>query len=249
MSIMTYVYFSCNKKGERMGKAAFTIEGYKKRLGTITKARKEALKNAGDMHVRLQRGNSKTGANCWTVSLMPVIDCSNCTECCYNCYDLKADLMYKQTVTDRARNSAIHKTDPKRYWSEIDAQVKANYVEYLRINVGGDLTDEDFAYVAQLGRKNKKTKFLFFTKNYMGINEFLNNHRFPKNVHPIMSCWPGIEMMNPYQLPESHLLYEDGSTTAPEWAYFCGGNCTECAFKGEGCWTLKRNEHVLFKAH
>jgi hypothetical protein len=230
--------------------ANLTNEGYKKRLGTCKQAAKDAKKTASSIHVKLQRGNKKTGDACWTVSLMPVIDCANCARCKQNCYDLKADLRFPKVVEDRAKNSAIHKMDPRRYWSEIDTQIKANYVTQLRINVGGDLSDDDFLYVAQLGRANKNTMILFFTKNYKGINAFLEHHRFPKNVRPIMSAWQGLEMDNPHKLPQSHVLYEDGRTTAPEYgAYYCGGNCTECAFKGEGCWTLKRGEHVIFKAH
>lgn len=153
-------------------------------------------------------------------------------------------------MNDRAKNSVIHALEPERYWKEIDMQIKALFVHELRINVGGDLTEKDFEYLAKLGRSNPKTSILFFTKNYKGINNFLEHHRFPKNVHPIMSAWKGLEMDNPHRLPESHILYEDGTTTAPEYgAYFCGGNCSECHFNGEGCWTLKKGEHVVFKAH
>lgn len=232
-----------------MAKAALTNEGFKKRLKTITDARKKALKSADKMHVKIQQGNKKTGSMCWTVSLMPVVDCGNCKQCSHNCYDLKADLIYPRVIDDRAKNSAIHKIDPERYWNEISDQVRANHVTQLRINVGGDLNDDDFEYVAKLGRQNKETMILFFTKNYKGINKFLEHHRFPKNIHPIMSHWPGTEMINPHHLPESHLLYDDGKTTGPEWAYYCGGNCTTCALTGEGCWNLKKNEHVLFKVH
>ena len=140
--------------------------------------------------------------------------------------------------------------DPKRFWDEIDAQVKANYVTELRINVGGDLTDDDFAYIAELGKRNPKTLILFFTKNYEGINAFLDECEFPENVSPIMSAWKNTKMENPHNLPCSHVLWEDGSTTAPEFgAYFCTGNCSECAFQERGCWTLKHGEHVVFKAH
>ena len=233
-----------------MGYAPFTEEGFKKRLKQITSARNKAMKDVDNLHVKLQKGNSKTGNNCYTVSLMPVLDCGNCQHCSHNCYDLKSDLMYMQTVADRAKNSAIHMVDPKRYWNEVDTQIKANYAQQVRINVGGDLSDDDFKYVAELGRKNQRTMFLFFTKNYKGINKFLEHHRFPKNVHPIMSCWQGLEMENPNHLPESHLLYKDGSTTAPEYgAYFCTGNCSECAFESKGCWVLKKNQHVVFQAH
>jgi len=231
-------------------KARFTELGLKKRVSTLQKAIKKAESNVDNLHVKLQKGNRKTGPNCWTISLMPVIDCANCSHCMHECYDLKSDMIFTQVIEDRARNSVIHKADRARYWKEIDEQVKANFVTELRINVGGDLDYEDFEYVARIGKDNPRTMILFFTKNYAGINAFLNRKEFPNNVRPIMSTWNGLKMDNPHHLPQSHVLYSDGKTTAPDYgAYYCSGNCSECAFKGEGCWTLKQNEHVIFKAH
>lgn len=225
-------------------------EAIVKRVDKIVNVRKEMLKDVKNLHVKLQKGNKKTGQNCWTVSLLPIVDCANCSKCKKNCYDIRNDLIYPTVIADRAKNSAIHKTDPCRYWKEIDLQIKANCVTELRLNVGGDLTDNDFEYVKVLGEENPNTMILFFTKNYKGINAFLENHKFPKNVKPIMSTWEGMKMDNPHKLPQSHVLYKDGKTTAPKYgAVYCGGNCSECAFKGEGCWNLKKGEHVIFNAH
>jgi ferredoxin len=208
------------------------------------------IADVSNQHVKLQQGNRKTGVNCWTVSILPIVDCCNCGGCVFTCYDGRNDMIYPSVIADRARNSAIHKVEPQRYWSEIDKQIKANFVTELRLNVGGDLTDEDFKYVRALGRSNPNTMILFFTKNYDGINKFLDEDSFPSNVKPIMSAWEGMECDNRHNLPMSHVLYEDGRTTAPEYgATYCGGNCSECAFKGEGCWNLKRGEHVIFRAH
>lgn len=227
--------------------------GFKAITGRVKKMRElrdEYLTHIEDVHIRLQQGNTKTGKNCWTVSLIPILDCVNCTECKYNCYDICNVCFQPAVQNDRARNSAVHKADPERFWNEVDAQIKANYVMELRINIGGDLTNDDFEYVKVLGEKNPKTKILFFTKNYDGINKYLNNNSFPDNVSVLMSAWIGMEMDNPHNLPCSHVLWEDGSTTAPKYgAVYCGGNCSECAFKGEGCWNLKHGEHVIFKAH
>ena len=91
-----------------------------------------------------------------------------------------------------------------------------------------------------------------YAKNVIqwNLNLFLDEDEFPDNVKPIMSAWEGMECDNRHNLPMSHVLYEDGRTTAPEYgAVYCGGNCSECAFKGEGCWNLKRGEHVIFMAH
>lgn len=228
-----------------------SMETINNRVQKMLLLRAKYMLDIENCHIKLQKGNSKTGQNCWTVSLIPIADCGhNCKECKKNCYDI-CNVCYQPAVqNDRARNSALHKADRARFWSEVDMHVKANFVTELRINVGGDLDDEDFAYVADLGRKNPKTMILFFTKNYEGINWFLDRNEFPENVKPIMSAWKDTEMDNKHNLPCSHVLWEDGSTTAPQYgAVYCGGNCSECAFKGEGCWTLKHGEHVIFKAH
>lgn len=225
-------------------------EAIKKRALKWSKLRNEMLSNVSELHVNVCKGNKKTGSNCWTVSLLPILDCYNCGECMWDCYDAKSDMIYKEVINTRVINSAIHMTNPKRYWSEIDMQIKANFIRELRINVGGDLSDDDFKYVAELGKNNPKTNIIFFTKNYNGINKFLDNNKFPDNVHGIMSAWINTEMDNPHNLPCSHVLYEDGTTTAPDYgAIYCGGNCSECAFEEKGCWALGKGGHVIFKVH
>lgn len=233
------------KKVSEMNSAAINS-----RLQKMLIFRAKFAENLKDWHIKLQKGNTKTGISCWTVSLIPIVDCTNCTGCKGKCYDIRNDCRYPNVLQDRAKNSAIHRYDRKRYWKEIEEQVRANFVQELRLNVGGDLDDEDFEYVAKMARRNKGTDVLFFTKNYKGINSFLEHHRFPKNVHAIMSAWPGMEMDNSHNLPTSHILWADGTTTAPDFgAKYCGGNCTECHFNGTGCWTLKKGESVIFNAH
>lgn len=221
-----------------------------KRLKTMMETRSRFEETVDNLHVKLQKGNSKTGANCWTTSFLPIIDCPNHKHCMDECYDHRNDCRFINVIKDRARNSAIHKHDRARYWREVDQEIKDNIVRELRINVGGDLDNEDFAYVAELGRNNPRTMILFFTKNYDGINAFLDNNEFPENVKPIMSAWKNLEMNNPHNLPCSHVLYDNGDTTAPEYgAIYCGGNCSRCAFEGNGCWYLKKGEHVIFREH
>lgn len=213
---------------------------------------KKKLAKAGLLHVRLMPGNSKTGLFCFTVSLLPIIDCPNCKECKYHCYDVQHDCINKGCFDQRVINSTIHKTDPARYWNEVELQVQANFVTQLRINVGGDLTEADFEYINNMGKRNPGCDFLFFTKNYKGANAWLaaHNGEFVSNVKCVFSRWPRMDCDNPYNMPESHVLWEDGTTTAPEFGtYYCGGNCSECHFKKEGCWVLGKNEHVVFLVH
>ena len=56
-------------------------------------------------------------------------------------------------------------------------------------------------------------------------------------------------MENPFKLPEAHVLFKDGTTTASDTATPCGGNCTECAITDAGCWTLRQGEQVVFHEH
>ena len=221
-------------------------------------------------HVRLMSGNSKTGINCRTCSLIPGVDCSNCVGkdgigCLYGgCYDIQNVCWLPDVQETRAINSAIHKEDPERYWAEMAMQVRAQFVTELRINVGGDLTNKDFFYIENMGKANRSCHHLFFTKNDHGIAKFIEacggieNTRYFKNVHPVLSAWKGMDLYNPYNLPVAHVKFPDGTCTAEDWelVYVCGGNCSECFYhyanenkKASGCWGLKCGEAVLFDAH
>lgn len=238
----------------------FTIsdEAVLRRIRKMLDLKVEYLKHINDIHVELKPGNTKTGTKCWTTSLIPIVDCINCSGCKNNCYDIRNDCIYPSVLDSRAKNSAIHSADPSRYWSEVGDEITNKNAEQLRINVGGDLRYIDFNLIKTLGEDKSDCDMLFFTKNYDECNQYISeniadypdNYGFPPNIHPIYSRWIGMECNNPYGVPESHVLWEDGRTTAPEFgAYYCGGNCSECHFNKEGCWVLKKNESVIFKAH
>ncbi len=232
-------------------KARIGKEARNKRVQKMLELRDEFLKDVNNYHVKLMKGNSKTGKDCWTVSLIPIADCYNCKECMVDCYDINSDCIYTQVLRDRAKNSAIHKADITRYYKEISEEIIKNNVKELRYNVGGDFNYDDFFFVKLVAEKNPQCEFLFFTKSYDDINRFMKEFGFPINVHPIISRWLNVPCNNEYNLPESHVLYDDGRTTAPMFgAKFCQGNCSECfAGKDEGCSTLKRGESVIFRAH
>ena len=202
------------------------------------------------VHVKLQGGNRKTGDTYHTVSLIPIADCQNCSGCKNECYDVRNDCCYPSVQFDRARNSAIHSEDFSRFWDEIRVLVKSEGVTDLRYNVGGDFTYNDFVEVRKTGLEYPKTSFLFFSKNYDDLNRFYEDYGgFPSNVRDMWSRWPNMAGDNINHIPEAHVLYADGSTTAPDGSYFCGGNCGHCKRTGEGCPHLKAGEHVVFKNH
>ena len=247
-----------NAKAKRKKDGSFAKErGMNKeavieRVRKMTALMKELLANVHNLHVDLMEGNEKTGENCRTVSLIPGADCVNCSHCLGECYDVRNVCITDTVIYQRAKNSAIHKADPERYWKEISEQIKLLMVTELRLNVGGDFTNEDFFYIEKVAKENKSCDILFFTKNYDGLNAFLDkrNGRKPKNMQVIASVWEGMPFDNKWNVPCSHVLHNDGRTTAPEYgSVYCGGNCSACHYFKQGCWTLKRGDNVVFLYH
>ena len=234
-------------------KARCSMEVIIKRIQQMVEIKNEYLKrlqNGENLRVKVSEGNSKTGKNCRTVSLIPGHDCQNCKACLHDCYDVN-NVCWQQNVQNiRALNSAIHSYNIDKYWNDIEMDIKYNYTTELRINVGGDSTYEDFIHIREIALRNLKCDFLFFTKNYNDLNKFLNEFEFPNNVRPIWSRWIGLESNNIHNVPEAHVMMSNGKTTAPEYgAYFCTGNCSECHFNNRGCWTLQEGESVVFIEH
>lgn len=228
-----------------------SMEAIMNRVKNMVSLREKYIKDIDNVHVKLQQGNSKTGKSVYTVSLIPIADCGhNCKECKKQCYDVINVCFQPKVQNDRARNSALHKVDPERFWNEVSYGIKYNCVSTLRINIGGDVNATDLPLINKIAKENPKCDFLFFTKSYEEVNEYLNNNTFESNVHCIMSAWENTKMENPHNLPVSHVLYVDGKTTAPEYgSYYCGGNCAQCKYNDEGCWTLKKGQSVIFPAH
>ena len=228
-----------------------SIENIMGRVQKMVELRTEFEKDIDSVHVKLQQGNSKTGKNVYTVSLIPIADCGhNCKGCKKECYDVINVCFQPKVQADRARNSAVHRKDINRFWEEVSYGIKYNCVQALRINVGGDVCKEDLPLINKVAKENPKCDILFFTKSYEEVNEFLDNNEFAPNVHCIMSAWKDTPMDNPHNLPVSHVLYADGSTTAPEYgSHYCQGNCAHCHYNEEGCFTLGKGESVIFPAH
>lgn len=203
------------------------------------------------MHVRLQKGNDKTGANCYTVSLVPILDCGkNCKHCSDYCYDVRNVCWKSSVMRDRARNSAIHLTDRARYWREIEEQIFKLCATEVRLNVGGDLDALDFYYLKKVAAHCPRTMFLFFTKSIEEINAFLDENKFTDNVKAMLSYDNQMESFeNKHNIPVAYIRDKDGYTDAPKDAEECNGNCSRCAFVGNGCWYLKKGGSVVFDAH
>ena len=122
---------------------------------------------------------------------------------------------------------------------------------FFRFHVSGDIPDMGYLlHMVSVARRNPHCELLCFTKKYELVNYWLDNGgNIPPNLHLVFSIWRGLPVNNKYDLPEAHVRYRDGTTTADDGAKECGGNCTECATTDEGCWILKRGEQVVFNEH
>lgn len=196
--------------------------------------------------VSISKGNSKMGA-IPSVSLPPVITCKNCATCAKKCYAAKLCRLYPSVRKSYENNLEVLKTDRNAYFAQVKAS--AMMTRFFRFHVSGDIIDIDYLdRMCKLAREVKGTQFLAFTKNYEDVNEYFKNHRKPQNLKLIFSLpFDGAMINNPHNLPTAAVILKGNE---PKANYkVCGGNCTECACQGVGCWELKKGETIAFYEH
>ena len=196
--------------------------------------------------VSISKGNSKMGA-IPSVSLPPVITCKNCATCAKKCYAAKLCRLYPSVRKSYENNLEVLKTDRNAYFAQVKAS--AMMTRFFRFHVSGDIIDLDYLdRMCKLAREVKGTQFLAFTKNYEDVNEYFKNHRKPQNLKLIFSLpFDGAMINNPHNLPTAAVILKGNE---PKANYkVCGGNCTECACQGVGCWELKKGETIAFYEH
>lgn len=196
----------------------------------------------------ISNGNRKMG-QIPSVSLPPIITCKNCHKCgcAADCYAAKLQRIYKSVREAWSRNLEILNTDRDSYFAQVKAAAITS--RYFRFHVSGDIIDIDYLdRMVKLARELKGTEFLAFTKNYEDVNEYFQTHKKPRNLHLILSLpFTGATIDNPHNLPTAAVIFK-GNEPDPDWK-ICGGNCTECACRGVGCWQLKKGETIAFYKH
>lgn len=196
---------------------------------------------AADIDICISKGNRKIG-RVMNVSLPPVMTCANCAECMFYCYDVKACLQYPETVIDaRIRNLAILMQDRDDYFARIDAAMsRRRKNKYFRWHVAGDIIDADyFARMLDNARRHPDFIIWTYTKNYDVVNAYIAEHgrdAIPANFTVMFSEWRGLEMRNPYGLPEFRVVMKDDAEKPdPATHHYCPGNCDICKATGRGC--------------
>lgn len=196
--------------------------------------------------VSISKGNAKLGA-IPSVSLPAITTCNPTAPCFKLCYAAKISRLRKTVKTAYDRNLEVLTTNPALYWSSV--YTAAATVKYFRYHVSGDIPNiEYFARMVQLANALPDTHFLAFTKQYHIVNQYINNGgAIPENLKIIFSNWGDWKCANPYGLPVCEIILK-GNEPAPDWK-ICGGNCTECACRGVGCWELKNGETIAIYQH
>jgi hypothetical protein len=195
--------------------------------------------------ISISKGNSKMGF-IPSVSLPPIITCADDCTCAKKCYAAKLCRIYGTVRKAYNRNLEILKNDMDSYFLQVKAA--AMVTKYFRYHVSGDIPDMNYLdQMVKLAEDLPGTTFLAFTKQYNFINNFLQYAQIPSNLKIIFSAWPGMPMDNPHNLPVAHVIFK-GQEPDDSWK-ICGGNCSECACRGVGCWELKKGEHIAFYEH
>lgn len=197
--------------------------------------------------VKISPGNSKLGA-IPSVSL-PAIKTCRCCDCNKKCYALKLERLRRTVREAYQHNLEVLTYNNDTYWREVEATIMMS--RFFRFHVSGDIPDFDYlGHMVEIAKRNPHCEILCFTKKYELVNEFMDLcGEFPLNLHMILSGWVNLPMVNPHNLPEAHVRYRDGTTTARADAIPCNGNCTVCATTDGGCWALKNGEQVVFDEH
>ena len=198
------------------------------------------------MKISVSKGNSKMGA-IPSVSLPPVVTCAKGCPCAKKCYAMKLCRIYPSVRKAYQRNLDILTADPVSYWEQVSEQMKMT--RFFRFHVSGDIVSYMyFSMLVGAVEKNPHCETLVFTKRFDIVNRWIDdNGELPENLHLIFSDWIGLDVPNPHKLPLAHVIFK-GEEPHDDWK-ICGGNCSECACRGVGCWELKRGEHIAFYEH
>lgn len=200
------------------------------------------------MELKVSKGNSKMGS-ITSVSLPSILTCVKDCDCQNKCYAHKIERLRPTVKKSYESNLTLLNSSPEIYWREVEASIMMN--RYFRFHVSGDIPDNVyFAHMVEIADRNKHCEILCFTKKYNIINDYLElGGKLPPNLHIVFSAWRGYKMNNPFLLPEAHVRYKDGYTTASKSAKECAGNCARCVTTDGGCWSLKQGEQVVFNEH
>lgn len=197
--------------------------------------------------VSISNGNKKVG-RIPSVSLLPIVSCPNCKSCAKKCYANKLCRIYPSVKKAYANNWEILQSNPNEYFKQVNDAVKM--ARFFRWHVSGDIVNFDYLLnMVSIANNNPHCTMLAFTKNWDVVNKYVSEvGELPSNLQIIFSAdFDTNETKNPYNMPTAHVILKGCEPSANY--KICGGNCSECALNGGGCWTLAKGESVAFYEH
>lgn len=103
--------------------------------------------------------------------------------------------------------------------------------------------------MVKVAKENPDVHFLAFTKKFETVNTYLKKgYRFPKNLKVVFSAWDkDFKVDNPFGRPLTYVAFKDPTKNADikEKIFVCPGSCETC----KKCWTLRKNQCVVFHQH
>jgi hypothetical protein len=187
----------------------------------------------------ISEGNAKMG-KVPSFSVTPLRTCPAGIPCAGLCYARRMAERRDNTANAYRNNteSILHR--PNDVVRILTSYIRMRNLKYFRFNVAGDFNLRGyFSLACKVARECPETQFLAFTKDYR-IQEL----RKPHNINIVLSVWKDYAPEN----PKYGLAYFDDSTpecNVPETGFVCPGNCKSCLY----CFTMKKNQAVIFKKH
>lgn len=196
--------------------------------------------------ITISKGNLKMGS-IPSVSLPACTTCNPSAPCFAKCYAVRLAKRRKNVRDSYQKNLDILNEDAGAYWAQVKAGAMVN--RFFRYHVSGDIPNfEYFVNMVKLAEELPHTEFLAFTKQYEIVNDFLYyGFKIPQNLKIIFSNWGAWKCDNPHNLPVCEVIFK-GEEPAPNWE-ICGGNCTECALNGVGCWNVSKGDTIAIHEH
>ena len=187
-----------------------------------------------------------------SINIPPILTCRKDAPCSKLCYATKGTFTYKKVKTSHLENYIAYQEDQQMFFKKIDNFLNDDVIiyKYFRWHMSGDIIDMNYLYgMVKLAKKNKKTKFLAFTKKFDLVNMYLSiNGQLPKNLTIVFSAWDnGFKVDNPYNLPIAYVDFKNKrlNPEIPEDAKVCKNDCSTCRI----CWNLKEGESTILHQH
>lgn len=199
--------------------------------------------------LNISQGNTKLG-RIPSVSLTPIVSCEPGVKCSKICYAQRVYRRYYNVRVAWDGNLHLWRKKPEKFVEDLWSYLEKSDPLRFRWHVGGDIPDGEYlAMMMETAANFPDTRFLVYTKRESILMEHLGiDEEIPSNLALVYSRILGDSMRNPWNLPESHVLFpklEQKYLENRENAFVCAGTCRDCGY----CWEMRKGDAVIFPLH